>query len=87
MKHLILIVTFILIYSYGLQAQEKWIPFKRYHTIQPLENGKYEIKEYTKDSIPIYKGVLSSVDPEVRHGKFYFLDRSGLLNMTGFGII
>lgn len=55
------------------------------HTIEtrPLQNGLYEIKEYDRDSDIIYKGTLSSLDPPVRHGKFYFLNVAGFVEASG----
>lgn len=48
-----------------------------------LKNNTYEIREFTKDSLLIYKGVLSSIDPEVRHGKYYFYNNKGNIIVTG----
>lgn len=51
--------------------------------ITPLEKGTFEIREFTVDSLLIYKGVLSSVNPDTRHGRFYFYHGSGDLAATG----
>ena len=55
-----------------------------YKFITLLKNNTYEIKEITEDSLLIYKGKLSSVMPEIRHGKFYFFDNQGKVVVTGF---
>jgi len=55
-----------------------------FSNITPLKNNTYEIREFTRDSILIYKGTLSTVDPEVRHGRFYFYDIAG--NIITYGV-
>ena len=54
-----------------------------YKEVNELANGTYEIKAYSKDSLPLFKGILSSADPEIRNGKFYFMDRIGRLKAVG----
>jgi len=52
-------------------------------SITLLDNNKYEIKEFTKDTLLIYKGNLSSTSPPVRSGKFFFYDFMGNVIATG----
>jgi len=54
-----------------------------YKEIRELANGTYELKAYSKDSIHLFKGTLRTLDPEIREGKFYFLDSKGRLKAAG----
>mgnify|MGYP003984509429 CR=1 FL=1 len=47
------------------------------HSITPLKNNTCEIKEFTKDSLLIYKDVLSSTDPDIQHGRSNFFNMNG----------
>lgn len=58
-------------------------PIERKRVINVLPNGLFEIKEYKDDSIPLYKGTLSSIDPDIREGNFYFLDLKGRIKAVG----
>jgi TonB family protein len=51
--------------------------------IVPLKNNSFSIMEFTLDSLLIYKGTLSSVEPETRDGKFYFYNSKGAVIVTG----
>jgi TonB family protein len=51
--------------------------------INQLKNGNFEITELTNDSVLLFKGRLSSVDPDVRSGRFYFFHDSGTLSAFG----
>jgi hypothetical protein len=75
-----LIILFSGSYAYCQSNTEKTGSFKK---ITPLKNNTFDIKEFTRDSILMYKGVLSSIDPEVRQGKFYFYDNKGRVIVTG----
>jgi len=48
-----------------------------------LKDSTYEIKEFTKEKTLIYKGTLSSVNPEIRQGRFYFFNKQGGVSATG----
>ena len=43
-------------------ASSEW-----YKEVNEPANGTYEIKAYSKDSLPLFKGILSSADPETMH--------------------
>jgi TonB family protein len=82
-KQLFLISLFILFpetYTFCQTSDETSDSFKK---ITPLKNNTYDIKEFTSDSLLIYKGILSSINPDVRQGKFYFYDNKGKIIVTG----
>jgi TonB family protein len=83
MKLITLFYPFLLFLSAEIYCQNKIILSEPLKTITLLKNNTYEIKEFTEDSLLIYKGTLSSVDPEIRHGKFYFFDNKGKVIVTG----
>jgi len=66
-----------------LQGQQASDPSGLIKTVIPLEDGSYEIKEFTSDSVLLYKGKLSSIDPDVRNGRFYFYSDSGSIWAVG----
>ena len=43
-------------------ASSEW-----YKEVNELAIVTYEIKAYSKDSLPLFKGILSSADPETMH--------------------
>jgi len=45
--------------------------------LKKLANDTYELKAFSKDSLLLFRGILSSVDPDIREGKFYFVDTMG----------
>ena len=51
--------------------------------ITPLENGTYDIKVFTSDSVILYKGTLSEINPDKKHGRFYFFDSIGNIKVFG----
>lgn len=54
-----------------------------YKEVKELENGTYELKAFSNDSLPLFKGILSSVDPDIREGKYYFVDAKGRIKAVG----
>jgi TonB family protein len=62
----------------GLHGQSQHI--KRY---RPIPNGTYEIVEMNRDSLPIFKGTLKSLEPPVRDGRFYFFSSKGYVQTMG----
>ncbi|MFO7933714.1 MAG: TonB family protein [Bacteroidales bacterium] len=40
--------------------------------------------EITSDSLIIYKGTLSSLNPMIRHGRFYFFNSKGYVEASGY---
>jgi len=82
-SRLFLILILVLAPGVLLLSQGIKYPPERKKVISKLPNGLYEIKEYKNDSIPLYKGTLSSVEPEIREGNFYFLDPKGRIKAIG----
>jgi TonB family protein len=83
MKQLFLLSLICILFSEIVKCQnidDQVISFKK---ITLLKNNTFEIKEFTNDSLLIYKGILSSRDPDVRHGKFYFFNNQGKVIVTG----
>jgi len=83
MKQIILTSLFLLLTNFPGFCQEYLIIKNSPKSITPLKNNTWEIKEFTRDSVLIYKGTLSSIEPEVRHGRFYFYTPSGKVMVTG----
>jgi TonB family protein len=83
MKRLIFCSIILWFLSFSGLSQSNIISSDSLKTITLLKNSTYEIKEFTKDSLLIYKGTLSSINPEVRHGRFYFFDNKGKVIVTG----
>ncbi len=52
-------------------------------SIVPLKNNSFSIMEFTLDSLLIYKGTLSSIEPEIRDGNFYFYNSKGAVIVRG----
>lgn len=83
MKKSLIVLLLCLTYASTVSSQSKIETDDPLKFITQLKNGSYEIKEITNDSLLIYKGKLSSVDPEIRHGKFYFFNNKGQVVVTG----
>lgn len=83
MKSPTLIALLMFIPAIALWSQSSQSSLDRNKVITELPNGHYEIKAYSKDSLPLYKGILTSIDPEVREGKFYFLDNKSRVKAIG----
>lgn len=75
-------ISALLLICTSLIAQEGASP-EWYKEVNELANGSYELKAYSSDSLPLFKGVLSSVDPDIREGIFYFVDKKGRLKGVG----
>jgi TonB family protein len=56
---------------------------KTYKIINQLKNNTFEVRGFSGDSILFYKGILSSREPEVRNGKFYFYSKKGTVIVMG----
>jgi len=82
MKTLINIILLCLL-TMSVQAQLPELPVNNLRTITPLENNLYSLLVLSKDSVPLYRGVLSSVDPEVRNGTFFYFYPDGKLLAKG----
>lgn len=83
MKHQIIFLAILLSLNFSGFCQSNKLSADPNKKITLLPNNTYEIKEFTKDSILIYSGILSSIDPEIKHGKFQFYDKTGNIIVTG----
>lgn len=83
MLNKLLLILLSITFSSALLSQTNFKTKDPIKSIRLLKNNTYEIKEYTCDSVLIYKGILNSVNPEIRHGKFYFYNQSGKVIATG----
>jgi TonB family protein len=83
MKQLFLFTLILLISNISIFCQNPAGTEFTTKLITPLKNNSFEIMEFTKDSLLIYKGTLSSIEPDVRQGKFYFYDNKGKVIVTG----
>lgn len=73
--------TYLLLPSLNAQTGADSTSFIR--MITTMENGYYEIRELTRDSVLLYKGRLSLTDPEIRDGRFYFFHPDGTIEAMG----
>ncbi|MEZ5071282.1 MAG: energy transducer TonB [Bacteroidales bacterium] len=65
-------------------AQEMDPQTGRLVKIRELKNGSFERLEMTDDSLLIFKGTYKSLDPLIRHGRFYYFHPTGYVETTGF---
>jgi len=82
------VITFALIISSlsltpALQAQNYPEQNSTVELIEELENDSFAIQVKSIDSVLIYKGTLSSLEPRVRDGEFEFYYPSGKLYASG----
>ena len=48
------------------------------------EDGKFFVKEFTRDEIPIMEGTYKLLNPEIRDGKFIFYSTEGEIYTAGY---
>jgi TonB family protein len=84
MKKYTISLILILMFTGPLLSQPNSKDILSFKTFQLLKNNTYEVKEFTHDSVLLYKGILSSKDPEIRHGRYYFFNQQGRLDVIGY---
>lgn len=82
MKNRLLFLFFVL-FALPLQAQQNPPQDDYIEIIKEIKNNNYSILVMDSDSIPLYRGTLSSLEPRKRDGAFSFFYPSGKVYATG----
>lgn len=82
MRYFSLLLLIFLIVNCKSYCQTKQETSNFIKVTTPLKNNTFAIKEFTKDSVLLYTGKLSAIEPEIRQGKFYFYNK-GKISATG----
>ncbi|MFZ5941833.1 MAG: TonB family protein [Bacteroidota bacterium] len=86
MKHLYRICSPLLVsllFIQALQAQNTYPENATVEILKKLDDNKYSIRALTADSVPLYQGTFSSLEPRIREGVFTFFYPSGNVFATG----
>ncbi len=85
MKKVYVFLTVILaLTGQSLMSQAPGADVSTIRSIRPRSDSTFLVQEFTGDSTLLFYGTFSSVNPDVRHGRFMFYTEKGEVEAAGF---
>ena len=81
---LLYILTIVCTICFDGLSQESHGNGSEYRRIKTLSDSTYLVQEFDRDSAMLFFGTLTSIDPDVRNGRFRFYDKEGRVEVAGF---